>query len=308
MTFTIDFHHLYSLNWLCFLLLWLLCSLDGIFLSQNCQPLSFFFLFDTGDLVLHALLKGCLPLMFHHGPLHLKPLLHICMLLQNHVLCLFLREEPLLASLSLLLRSQPCSLSPIQSLLVQFFLQTGITILSLFIFLVLLSFKLQILPFLIPFGLFDALCNYLSPFISLLADVFSLVLFHFRKVLDFLLLGHYFIQSFDLFLLESTACLVSVHFLDFFNSFIQLMRLVLDVLILPVFRPLLTYLQLDFQRVERLYYVLIRHLLILVLSDLRGPLTTQKIFLTLARLPRISLKCFLSALFDFHQILLISPY
>ena len=96
----------------------LLCGFDGLFLSQDRLPLPFFLLLLAGHLVLHALLERTLTFMLYDILFHLKPLLHVRMLLHDLVLGLLLFEGTLFAQVSLLLSTQPGSFFPVQRLLV----------------------------------------------------------------------------------------------------------------------------------------------------------------------------------------------
>ena len=237
--------------------------------------------------------------------LYLKFLLHLSVLFHDEILFLFVSESFKFTCLSLLFSSQPGSLLAICCLLVQLLFHASVSILAYRIFGLLALFYLQILFLLSSFSLFNSLSNDLGALVPLLTNKSRFVLFHFREVLDFLLLCHYLVQSLNLFRIAAESTNARLHFFDLLDTFIKALCLALNVLFLPILRPLLTNLKLDFESVKRFDYLLVRRRLVLVLACHSLPLPHQEVFLTLSSLSRLGFNLLLAPLLLFQETLLV---
>ena len=93
----------------------------------------------------------------------------------------------------------------------------------------------------------DSLSSCLSLLTALLQNQMCFILLVLVELLDLLLLGHYFVQSFDFFLFDRLCSHVLLDSFDFLDALVEVLGFADDVVLLPILRSLLPNLQLDLQ-------------------------------------------------------------
>ena len=180
-------------------------------------------------------------------------LLQVEVLLEDAILLLLFQQGLALPGLFKFLRLETGRLLLVSDISVQTLLDRGCPLLADGFLGVLLASDLDLHSFLGFFRLLNFLRDLLGPFLALCVRKLLFLLLEFRKLRYFLLLLNHFVHALQLKLFSGARPRAHIDAFDFINPLVEVLSLSLQVLVLPVFRAVLTNLEFDLERVERLH-------------------------------------------------------
>ena len=164
------------------------------------------------------------------------------MLLQDLEFFLLGTSSCHLTQLFLLLSLKLGCLLPVLGLLLNLFLDLGVSLLSISVLRICLALDLDVGPLLSLLSLLNSLSYSLSTFVPFGIDVVSFLLFHLGELIDSLLFLHHFVESLKL-QFFSAACAArawsQARLSDIVHTLVELLSFTLSVLVLPVLGTLL---------------------------------------------------------------------